>query len=323
MENKQLCRGSIEKIVTPEPAHWFSFRRGYLGLQFQTVPPGLTFIVDQPDTLVAVIPQNGAQCAKVHAYIIQVNEPQKQEAVNKFVCPNSTLKLGIAPGWQTVNWTFGNETSSKDTITIIVKKDLLATVEATVNNNACKYKKIFNVKISDFELKLDNDQYIINQGESAQLGASGGAKYEWLPNVALSNNKVANPVASPIQTIQYEVTALDSINCSKKASVKVEVINTGFLPNLFTPNGDGKNDDYKILGLYGAADFEFVIYNREGNIVYETTSWQTATSVGWNGQKGGVNQPSGLYYWKVQGKQPNGQTLLLNGKSTGSVLLIR
>jgi gliding motility-associated-like protein len=103
----------------------------------------------------------------------------------------------------------------------------------------------------------------------------------------------------------------------------VEVINTGFLPNLFTPNGDGKKDDYKILGLYGAADFEFVIYNREGNIVYETTSWQTATSVGWNGQKGGVNQPSGLYYWKVQGKQPNGQTLLLNGKSTGSVLLIR
>lgn len=323
VENRQLCRGSIEKIVTPEPAQWFSFRRGYLGLQFQTVPPGLTFMVDQPDTLVAVIPQNGAQCAKVHAYIIQVNEPQKQEAVNKFVCPNSTLKLGIAPGWQTVNWTFGNETSSKDTITIIIKKDLLATVEATVNNNACKYKKIFNVKISDFELKLDNDQYIINQGESAQLGASGGAKYEWLPNVALSNNKVPNPVATPIQTIQYEVTALDSINCSKKASVKVEVINTGFLPNLFTPNGDGKNDDYKILGLYGAADFEFVIYNREGNIVYETTSWQAATSVGWNGQKAGVNQPSGLYYWKVQGKQPNGQTLLLNGKSTGSVLLIR
>lgn len=323
VKNKQLCRGSIEKIITPEPAHWFSFRRGYLGLQFQTVPPGLTFIVDQPDTLVAVIPQNGAQCAKVHAYIIHVNEQQKQEAANKFVCLNEKIKLGIAPGWQTVTWAYGGETSTKDTVTINVKKDLLATVEATVTNNVCKYKKIFNIKVSDFELKLDNDQYIINQGESAQLGASGGSKYEWLPNVALSNNKVANPVASPIQTIQYQVTALDSINCSKKASVKVEVINTGFLPNLFTPNGDGKNDDYKILGLYGATDFEFVIYNREGTIVYETTSWQTAASLGWNGQKGGVNQPSGLYYWKVQGKQPNGQTLLLNGKSTGSVLLIR
>lgn len=323
VENRQLCRGSIEKIVTPEPAEWFSFRRGYLGLQFQTVPPGLTFIADQPDTLVAVIPQNGAQCAKVHAYIIHINEPQRNETVSKYLCINQNTTLGIATGWQTVKWSFGNETSSKDTIMLTTKKDLVVNVEASANNNVCKYRKQFNLKISDFELKLDNDQYIINQGESAQLGASGGAKYEWLPNVALSNNKVANPVASPIQTIQYEVTALDSINCSKKASVKVEVINTGFLPNLFTPNGDGKNDDYKILGLYGAADFEFSIYNREGSIVYETTNWQTASSVGWNGQKAGVNQPSGLYYWKINGKQPNGQTLLLNGKNSGSVLLIR
>ena len=92
---------------------------------------------------------------------------------------------------------------------------------------------------------------------------------------------------------------------------------------MFTPNGDGKNDDYKILGLNGASEFEFIIYNREGNIVYETTNWQTASSVGWNGQKAGVNQPSGLYYWKINGKQPNGQSLLLNGKNSGSVLLIR
>jgi gliding motility-associated-like protein len=294
-----------------------------LGLQFQTVPSGLTFLVDQPDTLVAVIPQNGAQCAKVHAYIIQVNEPQKQEAVSKFVCFNSTIKLGISPGWQTVKWTFGDDTSNKDTVTITVKKDLLATVEATANNSVCKYKKIFSIKISDVVLRLDNDQYVIMQGESAQLSASGGEKYEWLPNIALSNNKIANPVASPLQTKLYEVIASDSIGCVNKATVKVEVINTGFVPTMFTPNGDGKNDDYKILGLNGASEFEFIIYNREGNIVYETTNWQTASSVGWNGQKAGVNQPSGLYYWKINGKQPNGQSLLLNGKNSGSVLLIR
>lgn len=323
VENKQLCRGSIEKIITSEPAQWFSFRRGYLGLQFQTVPPGLTFLVDQPDTLVAVIPQNGAQCAKVTAYIIQVNEPQRQETVTKFACLNSTIKLGIAPGWQTVKWTFGDDTSNKDTVTITVKKDLLATVEAISGNSVCKYRKNFNLRISEFDLRLENDHYIIMQGETAQLSATGGDKFEWLPNVALSNNKIANPTASPLQTTQYEVTANDSIGCTKKAGVKVEVINTGFLPNMFTPNGDGKNDDFKILGLSGASEFEFTIYNREGNIVYETTNWQTATNTGWNGQKNGVNQPSGLYYWKVNGKQTNGQTLLLNGKNAGSVLLIR
>ncbi|MFN7603318.1 MAG: hypothetical protein ACK5R0_18170, partial [Bacteroidota bacterium] len=261
VENKQLCRGSIEKIITSEPAQWFSFRRGYLGLQFQTVPPGLTFLVDQPDTLVAVIPQNGAQCAKVTAYIIQVNEPQLQETVTKFACLNSTIKLGIAPGWQTVKWTFGDDTSNKDTVTITVKKDLLATVEAISGDSVCKYRKNFNLRISEFDLRLENDHYIIMQGETAQLSATGGDKFEWLPNVALSNNKIANNAASPLQTTQYEVTASDSIGCTKKAGVKVEVINTGFLPNMFTPNGDGKNDDYKILGLSGASEFEFTIYN--------------------------------------------------------------
>lgn len=323
VETKHLCKGATETIITPEPAYWFSFRKGYLGLQFQTVPSGLTFLVDEPDTLVSVIRQKGPECAKVHAYIIKVNQQQKKEITSKYICANQPIKLGIAAGWQTVSWTFGNETSAQDSIAFTTKKELTVSVNASSNNNGCKYQKDFNIKISDFELTVDNDQYILNQGESVQLGASGGSKYEWLPNVALSNNKVANPIASPIQTIQYEVTAFDSINCLKKARVKVEVINTGFLPNLFTPNGDGKNDDYKILGLYGASDFEFVIYNREGSVVYETTNWQTATGIGWNGQKSGVNQPSGLYYWKVQGKQPNGQTLLLNGKSTGSVLLIR
>jgi gliding motility-associated-like protein len=323
VETKQLCRGSVEKITTSEPAHWFSFKRGYLGLQFQTVPPGLTFIADQPDTLVSVIPQNGAQCAKVHAYIIQINEPQKQEEATKYVCFNSTIQLGITPGWQSVKWTFGNETSTKDSVSITVKKDMLVLVEATTNNSACKYKKTFNLKISDFELRLESEQYIILQGESAQLGVTGGEKYEWLPNIALNNNKVANPVASPLQTTVYEVTGSDSLGCTKKATVKVEVVNTGFLPTMFTPNGDGKNDDFKILGLTAASEFEFIIYNREGNIVYETTNWQIASNTGWNGQRNGVNQPSGLYYWKVNGKLPNGQTLLLNGKNSGSVLLIR
>jgi len=316
-EQVQACKGTNTIIGSDEEAHWFSFSNGFKGRSKK-----LSFIANQPDTIASVT-YSGSGCPKVRAYIININEPQKKEMVSKYACVNQPVKLGISTGWQTVQWTFGNETSTKDTITLITKKELTVSVEASANNNVCKYKKDFFIKISDFELKLDNDQYIINQGESAQLVASGGAKYEWLPNVALSNNKVANPVASPIQTIQYEVTALDSINCSKKASVKVEVINTGFLPNLFTPNGDGKNDDYKILGLYGAADFEFSIYNREGSIVYETTNWQTASSVGWNGQKAGVNQPSGLYYWKINGKQPNGQALLLNGKNSGSVLLIR
>ncbi len=315
LEKVQACKGTNTTIGGDDEAHWFSFNTGFKGISKK-----LNFVADKVDTIVAVTFSGG--CPKSKAYIISINESQKNESETKYVCLNKAIKLGIAHGWQTVKWTFGSETSAKDTVTITANKDLLVNVEAS-SDGGCKYKKEFSIKISDFDLQLDNNQYILTQGESVQLGANGGRQYEWLPNVALSNNKIANPVASPPQTTQYEVTASDSIGCTKKASVKVEVINTGFLPTMFTPNGDGKNDDYKILGLSGASEFEFTIYNREGNIVYETTNWQTATNTGWNGQKNGVNQPSGLYYWKVNGKQTNGQKLLLNGKNSGSVLLIR
>lgn len=317
-EYVQTCsdgKSSLKKLQREQPAYWFSFTNGFKGLSST-----LTLDSSEPDTVISVV-YKPTGCLSVVATIIQSNPQQLVENETRFICQGKPVKLGIRSGWEKVLWKYGETTSTSDSITITTVKAMDVTVDASTGN--CSYKKNISLKVSAPEPAIENDQYIIMQGESVQLGVSGGDKYEWLPNVALSNNQIANPIASPLQTTQYEVTASDSLGCTKKASVKVEVINTGFLPNMFTPNGDGKNDDYKILGLRGASEFEFVIYNREGNIVYETSSWQLATNTGWNGQKNGVNQPSGLYYWKVSGKQSNGQSLLLNGKNSGSVLLIR
>ncbi len=317
-EYVQTCvdgKSSLKKLQRQQPAYWFSFNKGFKGLSST-----LTLDSDEPDTVISVV-YKPTGCLSVVATIVQSNPQQLVENETKFVCAGKPVKLAIRSGWDKVLWKYGESTSQSDSITVTTIKGMNVTVDASTGN--CTYKKDISIKLSTPELAIENDQYIIMQGQSVQLGASGGNRYVWLPNVSLNNNKIANPVASPLQTIQYEVTASDSIDCAKKAGVKVEVINTAFLPSMFTPNGDGKNDDYKILGLSGADEFEFAIYNREGNIVYETTSWQTASSVGWNGQKNGVNQPSGLYYWKIRGKQSNGQTILLNGRNSGSILLVR
>ena len=77
-----------------------------------------------------------------------------------------------------------------------------------------------------------------------------------------------------------------------------------------------------VYGLTQASVFSFQIYNREGNVMYETKDIQNATGSGWNGTVRGTLQPSGIYYWKVDGKTMNGEQLLLNGKKTGSILLV-
>ena len=98
---------------------------------------------------------------------------------------------------------------------------------------------------------------------------------------------------------------------------------TAFVPNLFTPNDDGRNDDLKVYGLSGVENFEFRIYNREGSLVYASENVSDVLTTGWNGSVRGVKQPGGIYYWTVNGETAIGTKILLNGKTSGSVMLIR
>ena len=103
----------------------------------------------------------------------------------------------------------------------------------------------------------------------------------------------------------------------------VLVEETAFVPNLFTPNHDGKNDLLKIYGLGQVSSFTFTIYNREGNRVYHTENVLDAITQGWNGTAGGVEQPGGVYYWSVTGQTLAGKALQLNGRKSGSIVLLR
>ena len=112
--------------------------------------------------------------------------------------------------------------------------------------------------------------FSIIQGESAVLTASGGINYFW----DTGNSGVTITVA-PNATTVYCVTAYDAIGCKDSACVKVTVeICTGtvYLPNAFSPNGDGENDSLQIY--YGIPkcikSFHLVIYNRWGEKIYET-----------------------------------------------------
>jgi len=95
------------------------------------------------------------------------------------------------------------------------------------------------------------------------------------------------------------------------------------VPTLFTPNDDGQNDALKIFGLVSANDFTFAIYNREGSLVFKTSDLAEAVQQGWDGTVNGKKQPGGVYFWKVKGSLTTGRKVLLNGKESGSIVLIR
>ena len=68
------------------------------------------------------------------------------------------------------------------------------------------------------------------------------------------------------------------------------------VPNAFTPNNDGLNDYLYPLNAVKAKQLHFKVYNRWGQLVYETSNWKQ----GWDGTFKGQLQSSGVYIWFLQ-----------------------
>ena len=85
-----------------------------------------------------------------------------------------------------------------------------------------------------------------------------------------------------------------------------------YVPRVFTPNGDGVNDVLKPI-LVGITTFQyFTVYNRWGNIIFQTTD----PNAGWDGTFKGVPQPVETYLWIAAGIDENGKTIVQKGMTS-------
>ncbi|MDO1448070.1 FG-GAP-like repeat-containing protein [Rhodocytophaga aerolata] len=95
-----------------------------------------------------------------------------------------------------------------------------------------------------------------------------------------------------------------------------------FIPTLFSPNSDGKNDEFKVYGE-GFAELHLRIYDRSGALLFETRDIRTATNNGWDGTNNGRPVPNGTYFWSLSGSYADGTQVQFNSKQSGAINLIR
>jgi gliding motility-associated-like protein len=158
-------------------------------------------------------------------------------------------------------------------------------------------------------------------GQPLQFNATGGEGYAWLPPTGLNNSTIANPVGTydgSFDSVRYSVTVRDAIGCSDEATMLVKVYKTAprvFVPTAFTPNGDGKNDVVRPIAVGVSRIHYFRVYNRWGQLVFETTE----NGRGWDGRIKGILQGSQSFAWIVKGEDFTGKTVF----EKGTVTLIR
>ena len=88
-----------------------------------------------------------------------------------------------------------------------------------------------------------------------------------------------------------------------------------YVPTGFTPNADGKNDQFKPIPVAIKQLGYFRIFNRWGQLMFSTTK----LNEGWNGKFAGIDQSGGIYVWMIQAITKDNQ--VINKK--GTVALIR
>ena len=107
----------------------------------------------------------------------------------------------------------------------------------------------------------------------------------------------------------YEVTlkVTSKIGC-QSSTTKTVIINDVFLayiPTGFTPNGDGLNDTFKIVGEgLDLSNFKMTIFNQWGELVFESSN----PNIGWNGTQNGSLVPNGVYIWKIDAQEAHSPT---------------
>lgn len=107
------------------------------------------------------------------------------------------------------------------------------------------------------------------------------------------------------------LAVMDSAGCADTAYHEVKAVNNCYIavPNAFTPNNDGLNDYLYPLNAYKASNLLFRVYNRYGQLVFETRDWSRK----WNGKVNGIPQPTGVYVWMLDYTDPANRKVSLKG----------
>ena len=147
-----------------------------------------------------------------------------------------------------------------------------------------------------------------------QLSGSGGTKYLWSPANVLDNPLLQNPKATLQNDTRFNVVVKDTLGCVGTSSVNVKVYKgtNYYIPNAFTPNGDGLNDEFKAVAPGIQQTYFFRVFNRWGHLMFET---RNATK-GWDGRCRGVAQPPAVYVWVLKGLDISGKIIDLRGTVT-------
>jgi gliding motility-associated-like protein len=178
-----------------------------------------------------------------------------------------------------------------------------------VQQNGCVISDTINVLIKPSPVvNIGPDTSVCIKNPILLDAGNIGAAYLWNTGATSQQITVAKPGTYIIRITQDGCQASDTAEVDQGDC-------EFFIPNAFTPNSDGINDDFGLIGAANYTAFSFRIYSRWGQTVFRTVS----STKRWDGSFKGLDMPAGAYPWIIDYVNKKGQPIKLKG----TVLLMR
>ncbi len=269
-------------------------------------------------------------CSRTDSVAVTISDYAVEVVPELFRCPGDTTlqieAVNLAPNnpltysWSPTNAILTDPNQAQITVAPTVTTTYVVT---TTNASGCVGLDTATVFVSAFVdslLSIFADEDTIEVGQSTGLHIRpAGMNFSWSPVESLDNPNSSDPVATPTASTTYTVAVQDPslAGCNYELQLRIEVVDVFcgepdiFVPNAFTPDDDQVNDVLLVRGNR-ISELYFAVYNRWGEVVFETRDQR----VGWDGTHNGKAVDPDVYAYYLEVTCPGETTFFKKGNVT-------
>ncbi len=326
-----ICKGDIvyiSYIANGDSALSFKYNGGVAQDTVLTNPMPVKFPSAGTETITLYAYDTG--CTAIITHNIHVLAPPPATFTAPPVCfgmPVTVIANNVYDADVTFTWNFGQATvlsgSGQGPYILQYGQPGVYPITLVTKNPTCTSPLVANDvvvdAIPDATITTSNINNICSEDTirfDAPIGY--GYHYQWQQPLFFANDTLPSTYAFVKYAERLYLTVIDNYGCKASDSVDIAphpccIVS---LPNAFTPNGDGKNDVFRIITIGHHDIAYFRVFNRWGQLVFSSTN----ESQGWDGKaNGGVPSDGGTYYYALRYRCVDGEYF----EQKGEVVLVR
>lgn len=320
--NSPICAGSDVRLNAEGGATYF-----------WTGPNGFTDNVKFPQVTAASQLDSGwyyvdvislGGCKATDSTYVKIIGLKATAGSDTAICKGASVKLSASEGASYL-WSPAAGLSSVNTRTLRARPDISTTYVVKITDSyGCSDTASVRIQLKNAEevkAGISASEYVCLPFDSLSFTSKSTGRinyWKW----DFGNGQTSSLEQPPLQ--YYSVSASgngfvarlivgDAAGCADTAFHFIHTAENCYIavPTAFTPNNDNLNDQLCPLNVYKAANMVFRVYNRQGQVVFETKDRNNC----WNGMKEGVPAPAGVYIWTLDYTDAAGKRIALKGTS--------